>query len=185
MTAGKPNGQQVPWPADRIQRRPVASLKASGRNARLHSQQQVDQIAASIKEWGFTMPVLVDEKDEVIAGHGRLMAAHKLGLPEVPVMVAVGWTPAQVRAYRLADNQLALNSAWDVPLLAAELKAISGLEALVGFSADQLLEFLKPPEGPPEEFPSSDENIETEHECPRCQFRWSGSTRPKEGGEQP
>lgn len=137
------NGQDVPpWPADRVQRRLVAELVPYARNARLHSPEQVEQIAASIREWGFTMPVLVDESDEVIAGHGRLLAAEQLGLVDVPTMVAAGWTQKQIKAYRLADNQLALNAAWDFKLLAAELGDIEGLEALAGFSADDLVRIM-------------------------------------------
>jgi DNA modification methylase len=130
------------WPADRVERRPTASLVPYARNARTHSESQVAQLAASIREWGFTMPVLVDEAGEVIAGHGRLLAAETLGLEAVPVMVAKGWTARQIKAYRLADNQLALNAAWDVKLLAAELGELPGLESLIGFSNDELRRVL-------------------------------------------
>src|SRR4051812_1767492 len=85
------------------------------------SEEQVAQIAASIKEWGWTTPVLVDESGGIVAGHGRVMAARKLGITEVPVMVARGWTEAQRRAYVLADNKLALNAGWDTDLLKVEL----------------------------------------------------------------
>jgi DNA modification methylase len=81
----------------------------------------VAQIAASIREWGWTTPVLVDEAGQIIAGHGRVMAARKLGIAEVPVMVAAGWSEAQKQAYVLADNQLALNAGWDMDLLKVEL----------------------------------------------------------------
>jgi len=87
------NGQQI------VERRPITSLVPYGRNARTHSLEQVDQIAASIREWGWTTPILVDETGGVIAGHARLLAAHKLGIAEVPVMVAAGWSEAQKRAY--------------------------------------------------------------------------------------
>jgi len=109
------------WPADKIERRSVASLIPYARNARTHSDAQVSQIAASINEWGWTTPVLVDETGGIIAGHGRVMAARKLGLAEIPVMVATGWSEAQKRAYVLADNQLALNADWDIDLLTVEL----------------------------------------------------------------
>lgn len=110
-----------PWPADHVERRAVASLIPYARNARTHSDQQVAQIAASIREWGWTMPVLIDEDAGIIAGHGRVLAAQKLGLIDVPVMIARGWTEAQRRAYVLADNKLALNAGWDEALLAVEL----------------------------------------------------------------
>lgn len=109
------------WPAAKIERRDTAKLVPYARNARTHTDEQVAQIAASIKEWGWTNPVLVDETDGVIAGHGRLMAARKLGIGEVPVIVARGWSDAQKQAYVLADNQLALNAGWDMDLLKVEI----------------------------------------------------------------
>jgi DNA modification methylase len=129
------------WPADHVERRPVASLIPYARNARTHSEAQVAQIAASIREWGWTMPVLADEAGGLIAGHGRVLAAQKLGLADVPVMVARGWTDAQKRAYVLADNKLALNAGWDEAMLAVELSDLAAAAFdmdLVGFSADEL-----------------------------------------------
>ena len=99
------------------------------------------QIAASIKEWGFTTAVLVDETGSLIAGHGRLMAARKLGMTSLPVMVAKGWTDAQKRAYVLADNKLALNAGWDNDLLALELAELGDLGfdlELTGFTDDEI-----------------------------------------------
>jgi hypothetical protein len=104
---------QSEWPADEVERRAVAALIPYARNARTHSPEQVDQIAASIREWGWTVPVLVDEQGGINAGHGRVLAAHKLAIDEVPVMVASGWSEAQKRGYVLADNKLALNAGWD------------------------------------------------------------------------
>src|SRR4051812_10276611 len=101
------------WPADAVERRPVAALVPYARNARTHSDEQVAQIAASIREFGWTVPVLVDEQGNVVAGHGRVLAAQRLGLPEIPVMVAAGWSEAKRRAYVIADNKLALNAGWD------------------------------------------------------------------------
>jgi hypothetical protein len=117
------------WPADRVERRAVADLVPYARNARTHSDFQVGEIAASIREWGWTVPVLVDEAGGIIAGHGRVLAARKLGIETVPVMVAAGWTEAQRRAYVLADNKLALNAGWDTDLLKVELarSAASGV----------------------------------------------------------
>ena len=83
----------IPWVADKVERRSIASLVPYARNARMHSAEQIDQIAASIREWGWTVPVLVDEADG--SGHGRVLAAHKLGIAEIPVMVAAGWSEAQ------------------------------------------------------------------------------------------
>lgn len=126
------------WPADRIERRALADLIPYAKNARTHSDEQIAQIAASITEFGFTIPLLVDEKDELIAGHGRALAAASIGLLQVPVMVAHGWTEKQIKAYRLADNQLALNAGWDIKLLAEELGELSDMTDLIGFGEGEL-----------------------------------------------
>ncbi len=122
------------WPADKVERRKTEDLVPYAKNARTHSAQQVEQIAASIREWGWTSPVLIDEAGMIIAGHGRIMAAQSLGIEEVPVMVARGWTDEQKRAYVLADNQIAINAGWDADLLAGELIALGD----VGFNLDLL-----------------------------------------------
>src|SRR5215204_6588295 len=110
------------WPADKVERRAISGLIPYARNARTHSDAQVAQIAASMREWGWTNPVLVDEAGGIIAGHGRVLAARQLGLSEVPVMVAEGWSEAQKRAYILTDNQLPLNAGWDMDVLGNEVK---------------------------------------------------------------
>src|ERR1700752_1418529 len=120
------------WPADRVERWPIKRLIPYARNARTHSAEQVDQIAASIREWGWTNPILVTEDGTIIAGHGRVLGAKRLGLTEVPVRVATGWTKAQIRAYAIADNKLALNAAWDESLLALEIADLQEL----GFDLD-------------------------------------------------
>ncbi len=133
------------WPADRVERRKVASLVPYARNARTHSAEQVSAIAASIREWGWTNPVLVDPEGSIIAGHGRILAAQKLGLTDVPVMVANGWSTEQKRAYVLADNKLALNAGWDLELLTFELSELQSHEfdlGLTGFSTDELAKLL-------------------------------------------
>lgn len=146
------------WPADRVERRPIASLIPYASNSRTHSDAQVAQIAASMKEWGWTNPVLVDDAGMIIAGHGRVLAARKLGLTEVPVMVATGWSEPQKRAYVLADNQLALNAGWDMDSLKVELQGLKEWEfdlSLLGFAdLDALLadktEGLTDPDDVPE-----------------------------------
>ncbi len=124
---------------------PVASLVPYAENARTHSPTQVTQIAASIAEFGFVNPVLVDAEGVLIAGHGRVMAAKQLGLASVPVLRLGHLSPAQARALRLADNQIALNSGWDETLLAAEIarirdEAVVDLDVL-GFSGMELDRF--------------------------------------------
>lgn len=129
------------WPADKVERRPVKDLVAHARNARTHSPEQIEQIAAAITEWGFANPVLVDEAGTIIAGHGRVLAARKLGLPEVPVMVARGWTDEQKRAYLIADNKITLNGGWDDSLLRVEFAELdaSGFDlGKLGFTGPEL-----------------------------------------------
>jgi DNA modification methylase len=115
------------------------------RNPRTHSDAQIAQIAASIKAFGFNNPILVDSKAGIIAGHGRLLAARKLGLEEVPVIVLDHLTDAQKRAYIIADNQLALNAGWDEELLRLELAALQGEDFdvnLIGFDDEELTRLL-------------------------------------------
>ena len=107
------SGGKIPdqIPGYRIER--TDALIPYARNARTHSPEQISQIAASIREFGFTNPVLTDGRNGIIAGHGRVLAAQKLGMPEVPIIDLAHLTDAQKRAYILADNKLALNAGWD------------------------------------------------------------------------
>jgi DNA modification methylase len=128
-------------PADKVEKWDITRLIPYARNARTHSDEQIGQIAASIKEWGWTTPILVDETGGIIAGHGRTLAAQRLKMAEVPVMVAKGWSDAKKRAYVLADNKLALNAGWDNEMLALELGEIGELGFdldLTGFTADEI-----------------------------------------------
>lgn len=128
-------------PADKVEQWPIGSLIPYAKNSRTHSDEQVAQIAASIKEWGFTTAVLVDESGSIIAGHGRVLAARKLGIESLPVMVATGWTDAQKRAYIIADNKLAMNAGWDNEMLSLELGELGDLGfdlELTGFSDDEI-----------------------------------------------
>jgi DNA modification methylase len=133
---------QALWSASAVEARAVASLLPYAGNARTHSPEQVAQIAASILEFGFVAPVLVDERGEIIAGHGRLLAAQSLGLETVPTIVRAGLTEAQKAALRLADNRIALNAGWDEALLAAELAKLQDANeidlALTGFGAEEI-----------------------------------------------
>ena len=131
--------------AQRIEHWPLDKLIPYARNPRTHSDAQVAQIAASIAEFGFNNPVLVDTKRGIIAGHGRLLAARKLQLEQVPVIILDHLTEAQKRAYILADNQLALNAGWDDTLLRAELAALQDEDfnvRLIGFEDDELARLL-------------------------------------------
>lgn len=136
------------WPADRIERRLVNDLLPYARNARTHSAEQIAQIAASIEEFGFTNPVIVDEDGTIIAGHGRVLAAKKVGLLEVPCALAIGWSEAQRRAYVIADNKLALNAGWDEDLLRSELEALGAIgfeTGLLGFGESELEDLFADP----------------------------------------
>lgn len=115
---------------------PIDKLTPYARNARTHSPKQVDQIASSINEWGFTNPIIADAEGNVIAGHGRLLASQKLGLKTVPVRVVTDWPEAKKKAYILADNKLALNAGWDEELLRLELEELKEIDFdldLIGF----------------------------------------------------
>lgn len=125
----------------KITYRPTESLIPYARNSRTHSPEQVAQIAASIREFGFTNPVLVDEQQTIIAGHGRVLAAQKLGLPEVPTITLAGLSDAQRRAYVIADNKIALNAGWDFEVLEAEIRALGEEDfnlKLLGFDEKEL-----------------------------------------------
>jgi len=125
-----------------IEFRQIDQLLPYARNARTHSALQIRQIAASIAAFGFNNPVLVDPEGGIIAGHGRVLAAGELNLVQVPVIVLSHLTESQKRAFRLADNQLALNAAWDLELLTLELKALAAAAEvaldLIGFDPDEL-----------------------------------------------
>jgi ParB-like chromosome segregation protein Spo0J len=162
--------------AKRIELWPLERLKPYDRNARTHSAEQVAQIAASIVEFGFTNPILVDSHDGIIAGHGRLMAATELGLKTVPVVVLDHLSERQRKAYILADNQLALNAGWDTDLLREELQDLAELDfdlELVGFSEEELQGIMEEPEFDPaseEDQGKLDESKPKEVDCicPSC-----------------
>lgn len=124
--------------AKRLEMWPLQRLRPYERNARTHSDAQVQQIAASMREFGFTAPILVDSTDGILAGHGRLAAAKLLGLSEAPVVVLDHLTPEQRRQYVLADNKLAENAGWDLELLAQELAAVEIDPAVLGFGEEDL-----------------------------------------------
>lgn len=108
---------------NKIVSKPIKELKPYKKNAKKHPKEQVEQIANSIKEFGFTQPVLIDSENNVVAGHGRVLGAKKAGLKEVPTLCLNDLTPEQIKAYRLADNKLN-ESEWDYPLLDAEVEEL-------------------------------------------------------------
>ncbi len=133
------------WLADKIEQWPTAKLLPYARNARTHSAEQVAQIAASIAEFGFTNPILAGSDGVIVAGHGRLAAAQKLGLKVVPVVVLDHLTPTQRRALVIADNRIAENAGWDDAMLRVEIAALQDDDfdlSLTGFDADALAELM-------------------------------------------
>lgn len=132
-------------------------------NSRTHSQEQVQQVAASIKEFGFTNPILIDDEGGIIAGHGRLQAAQLCGIAEVPTITLEGLTEAQRKAYVIADNQLALNAGWDLDALKVEIDRLTELDFdidLLGFDDDMLAGLME--EEPAEGLTDEDEVPELE-----------------------
>ena len=147
-----------------VEYRPIEGLIPYARNARTHSDGQVAQIAASIREFGWTNPVLLDGDKGIIAGHGRVLAARKLGLTEVPCIELAWLSEAQKRAYVVADNKLALNAGWDEELLALELADLRDLSvdlATIGFSEGELQSLLRRMEHPTEGLTDPDDVPET------------------------
>lgn len=127
---------------------PVADLIPYARNSRTHSPQQVDKIAASIREFGFLNPIIVDGNNGIVAGHGRVLAAQKLGMATLPCIEASHLTEAQRRAYVIADNRLALDAGWDNDLLKVELADLQAADfdlSLTGFNPDEIANFLNDP----------------------------------------
>lgn len=121
--------------------RKISELKLRDTNPRTHSLEQIEQISASMKKFGWTIPILVDENDVILAGHGRVRAARLMGYTEAPVVIARGWSEEDKRAYVITDNQLAANSEWDTKRLRSELRALTAADfnmELVGFTDEEL-----------------------------------------------
>lgn len=126
-----------------IQNIPLSALKPSQRNARIHSDKQIQQIANSIQEFGFLNPVLIDQKNRILAGHGRVLAAQKLGMETVPTICNSHLSEDQIRAFMIADNKIAQNSSWDRELLSIELQHLSAIDInfdveITGFSTPEI-----------------------------------------------
>jgi len=156
----------------------LETLIPYARNSRTHSDAQVAQIAASIREFGFTNPILIDADGGIIAGHGRTMAARKLGLGEVPCIRLTNLTGAQKKAYIIADNKLALNAGWDDELLKIELSDLAELHLeLTGFTQIEINSLLnlyvannETPETSSKEINPDDYKLG--HQCPKCGFEF-------------
>jgi ParB-like chromosome segregation protein Spo0J len=158
----------------KIETLPTADLIPYARNSRTHSEEQVAQIAGSIREFGFTNPVLIDAENGIIAGHGRVLAAGKLGLKSVPCIRLAHLTETQKRAYIIADNKLALNAGWDEEMLGLELADLREADfdlGLLGFDAEEIEAALNPQELNFEPGTEDDQGKMDEKnpiECPHC-----------------
>lgn len=150
------------WPASTITQRPITELVPFARNSRIHTPAQVSQLAASIVEFGWTIPVLIDERGNLIAGHGRILAAHQLGITDIPCLTATGWSEAKRRAYVIADNRLTDVSTFDPEMLALELQDLQALDydlSLTGFDGEELLALLEGDNAPTIEPQSVDDDV--------------------------
>lgn len=153
---------------------PVKTLVPYARNSRTHSPQQVDKIAASIREFGFLNPIIIDGESGIVAGHGRVLAAQKLGLKDLPCIEAAHLTEAQKRAYVIADNRLALDAGWDNDLLKVELQDLDaqGFDlTLTGFDLGELTALFDNPDfapGTEDDQGKLDELAPKMVQCPHC-----------------
>ena len=166
-----------------IETLPLESLIPYARNSRTHSESQVAQIAASIREFGFTNPVLIDASGSIIAGHGRVLAARKLQLTDVPCLRLSHLTDTQRRAYVIADNKLALNAGWDDEMLRLEMADLHEADfdmGLLGFEAHELSvamgfeDELEAPESSSKEI--DPDEYKMGHQCPKCGFEFDAKT---------
>ena len=162
--AGKAGGLELVY-------RKIGELKRDPYNTRVHPPEQLAAMAASMKEFGFTAPVLLDDADKVIAGHARLMTAEHLGMTEVPTIKLSGLSQAQLRAYSIADNRTAELAKWDNRMLAAELAELRvdlpNLE-VTGFSGEELARLLAPPSFEDPRRVRGTTKITATHKCPKC-----------------
>lgn len=167
--ARRPERTKVVLPELERGTRKVRDLKPYAMNARTHTAEQVERIAASMVRFGWTNPVLVKgEDDTILAGHGRVLAGDLLGIDDAPVVIARGWSDEMIRAYVIADNKLALDAGWDEETLKAELSALEDAAfdmALTGFSEGELEEILRAEQEAENE---EDEDQEPEQTCSQC-----------------
>lgn len=155
----------------------IDKIRPNPKNSRVHSEAQVDQLKRSLEQFGWIKPIIVDQDGMVVAGHGMLLAAKARGDSEVPTVRVSDLTPAQKRAYMIADNKLSLNSDWDQAMLASELRDLSAEDfdvMLTGFSKGEIEDMLAEDEAP-EDFDLKDETVPVTHKCPKCGYVWSGN----------
>ena len=150
----------------------IDSIKPYAGNAKLHPQEQIDQIKRSIELMGFDDPIAIWKNGEIIEGHGRLIAAQQLGMDKVPIIRLDDLTDEQRRAYALIHNKVTMNSGFDVEILNLELAEIGEIDMQsFSFLPEQLESEFS--EQPPKGFKDFDETMETQHKCPRCGYEWN------------
>ncbi len=150
-------------------------------NPRTHPAEQIALLAELIKKWGPDQDIVVDENGVILKGHGRLRASIEAGRKTYPVRQRFGLSEEDKTAMRIADNQVALLSGWDRDLVGFEIKRLERANydvKLLGFGDAQLVQFTTQVGPPAGGFQAFDEGIETEHECPKCKYRWSGKSNP-------
>ena len=156
----------------------IDEVKPYEDNPRLN-ESAIEKVAASLKEFGWQQPIVIDTNNVIVAGHTRWLAAKSNGESKVPTVVANKLTPEQIKAYRIADNRIGSEASFDLELLTAELVGLKAEDydlLLMGFDQSEIVNMLtaaEPPE-PPKEFQGVDEDIETEFTCPSCNYKWSG-----------
>ncbi len=159
---------------------PTADLIPYARNSRTHSDAQIAKIASSIREFGFLNPIITDGKNGIVAGHGRVLAAQKLGLKELPCVEAKHLTEAQKRAYVIADNRMALDAGWDFEMLKVELKDLEDMKfdlTMTGFDLGEMtlmFDEAVAPDSSTQEIDPDDYNMACT--CPKCGFEFDPKT---------
>lgn len=170
------------WPKiDRKRLWKVADVKPYPYNARVHPPAEVTLLATMVRKYGPDQDMVVDEDGVLLKGHGRRLACVEGEIDEFPVTQRFGLSDVDKRAMRIADNQVALMAGWDNDLVRFEIEALKRADypvELLGFGDAQLVQFTTVPGPPAGGFPSFGEDISTEHQCPACRYRWSGSSAP-------
>lgn len=152
---------------------PLEDIKPYEKNAKLHPEEQIQQIKNSILEFGFKDPIAIWKDNVIIEGHGRYLAAQELEYKEVPIIRLDGLSDEQRKAYMLAHNKLTMNSGFDFDILAEELDSITDID-MTDFGFDIELDDIEPySDESPDDFKEYGESIETKHKCPRCGYEWN------------
>ncbi|MDO8632157.1 MAG: ParB/Srx family N-terminal domain-containing protein [Phycisphaerales bacterium] len=181
MTKKSKAAEAPKWPGAKVW--PLGKIKEYSRNPRTHSPAQISLLAQMFLRWGPDQPIVVDESGVILKGHGRKLAAAEAGMTGFPVVQRVGLPEKEKKAIRIADNQVALLSGWDSALVQselAELKLDDYPLDLLGFGEQQLVQFLTTP-APPDQFQQFGEDIDVEHQCPKCGYKFSGGKSAPKG----